>query len=74
MKHLILSAIATVTPSHCCNHYAVVAINSDRASCHRYCHRSLQEFSQPDWSKSFRTIALLASRACTHNPTTHQGA
>jgi hypothetical protein len=46
-------------PPHCCNHHAVVAINSDRASCHRYSHRSLQEFPQPDRSKSFRTIALL---------------
>jgi hypothetical protein len=46
-------------PSHCCNYHAVVAINSDRASCRRHSQRSVQEFSQPDRSKSFRTIALL---------------
>jgi hypothetical protein len=46
-------------PSHCCNHHVVVAINFDRASCRRYSHRSVQEFPQPDRSKSFRTIALL---------------
>ena len=46
-------------PSHCCNHDAVVAINSDRASCRRYSHRSVQEFPQPDRSKSFRIITLL---------------
>ena len=46
-------------PSHCCNHHAVVTVTFDRASCRRYSHRSLQEFPQPDRSKSFRTIALL---------------
>ena len=37
----------------------MVAITFDRASCRRYSHRSLQEFPQPDRSKSFRTTALL---------------
>ena len=47
-------------PSHCCNHHAVVAFTFDRASCRRYGHRSLQEFTQPDRRKGFRTIALLS--------------
>jgi hypothetical protein len=37
----------------------VVTYTFDRAPCRRYCHRSLQEFPQPDRSKSFRTTALL---------------
>jgi len=41
------------------NHHAVVAFTFDRASCRRYGHRSLQEFTQPDRRKGFRTIALL---------------
>ena len=53
-------------PSHCCNHHAVVAVTFDRASCRRYSHRSLQEFPQPDRSKSFRTIALLTMGLSLH--------
>ena len=49
-------------PSRCCNHHAVVALTFDRASCRRYGHRSLQEFTQPDRRKGFRTIALLSAK------------
>jgi hypothetical protein len=52
-------------PSRCCNHRALVALTFDRASCRRYGHRSLQQFTQPDRRKGFRTIALLGERAET---------
>src|SRR4029077_6658796 len=48
--------------SRCCNHNAVVALTFDQASCRRYGHRSLQEFTQPDRRKGFRTIALLSAK------------
>src|SRR6476469_3895523 len=46
--------------SRCCNHDTVVALIFDQASCRRCGHRSLQEFTQPDRRKGFRTIALLS--------------
>ena len=53
MKHLntVLVAATTMLWSHS---------PFDRASCRRYGHRSLQEFSQPDRRKGFRTIASLS--------------
>ena len=57
-------------PSHCRNHRAVVACTFDRASCRRYGHRSLQEFSQPDRRKGFRTIASLSVNNALRRPPT----
>ena len=61
MKHLILSAITAVTLLVAATTDAVVAFTFDQASCRRYGHRSLQEFTQPDRRKGFRTIALLSA-------------